>query len=180
MFARHGKSIALMLTILVVATLFAQPIVISWKSNQLRKLKWTMKTRIIQAAEVSDLISFSFSNGAWANLTKPDPTEFILNGVYYDIAKVENTAEGIIVSCLKDEKEGEIKMKLKRWMKDDHSPYSKAQKSLREFVKVFKFFQLKPVSVLFVCASLGYEVDLCLGHVHSGVIMLVGGPPWLE
>lgn len=168
-----------MFTILVIAIVFAQPVVVSWKSNQLRRLKWTMKTRIIQAVEASDLISFSFSNETWANLIKPDPTEFILNGVYYDIAKVEDTAEGIVVSCLKDEKEGEIKAKLKRWLKDDHSPYSKAQRALREFVKVFKFFQFKAESAHFVCASLGYVVDLCLGQVQSGVIMPVAGPPWL-
>jgi hypothetical protein len=180
MLLRQGKSIAVVLTVLVLLILFAQSIVVAWKSNELRALKWSMKTQIIRASATEDLISFSFSHAAWMNFYKPDPTEFVMDGIYYDIAKVESTSEGVNVSCLKDEKEGQCKAKLKRWLKDEHSPYHKAQKSLRDFIKVLKFFN-SPQKLSFVVSSvLKHVISVNDGLVVKGFHSLVTGPPWLD
>ncbi|MFZ4785126.1 MAG: hypothetical protein ACOYLH_06570 [Flavobacteriales bacterium] len=167
-------------TILVLAILFAQPLVVSLKSMELRKLKWQMKTKIIQSAEPSDLISFSFSHTEWQEMLKPDPTEFVLNGIYYDIATMQSTKEGVVVTCLKDEKEAAFKAKLKRWLKDEHSPYQKTEKSIRGFVKCFNFFQSDLLH--FVC-SLIEKRDYFFankGDVEKGIVIPLMGPPWLK
>lgn len=168
-----------MLTVLVLVVLFTQSVIVSCKSSQLRVLKWNMKTQIIQASSAADLISFSFSEAAWMNLYKPDPTEFVMEGVYYDIAKVETTAEGVRVSCLKDEKEGLFKAKLKRWMNDVRSPYHKTQKSLRDFIKVLKFFEAPvKISAVFSSAIIHSRCET-FGFVANGFEVPVAGPPWL-
>lgn len=113
--------------IAVLALVFMQSIAVLRLKHELRQIKWAMKTEVIQSQSSENLQSFSFTQTEWKNLFKPDPTEFVFQGHYYDIAFVDEDESGVVVKCLKDEKETSIKKQLRTWMDQDESPYSKTK-----------------------------------------------------
>lgn len=117
----------LALTIAVIAVIFMQSIAVFQLKMELRQVKWAMKTQIIQCQSSENLQSFSFSNTEWNDLLKPDPTEFVFQGHYYDIAFVYHEGNGVVVKCLKDEHETLIKKQLKSWMDQEDSPFSRSK-----------------------------------------------------
>jgi hypothetical protein len=118
---------AIALTVAVIAVIFMQSIAVLQLNHELRRVKWAMKTQIIQSQSDGEFQRFSFSNSEWKSLFKPDPTEFVFQGHYYDIAFIEQDSNGIVVKCLKDEKETVMKKQLRTWMDQDDSPYSKTK-----------------------------------------------------
>lgn len=118
---------AIALTVAVIAVIFMQSIAVLQLNHELRQVKWAMKTQIIQSQSDGEFQRFSFSNSEWKSLFKPDPTEFVFQGHYYDIAFIEQDSNGIVVKCLKDEKETVMKKQLRTWMDQDDSPYSKTK-----------------------------------------------------
>jgi len=118
---------AIALTLAVIALIFMQSIVVIDLQLELRQVKWAMKTQVIQSQPDGNLQSFSFSLSEWNTLFKPDPTEFVFQGHYFDIAFVDQDSIGVVVKCLKDDKETLIKKQLRAWMDQDDSPYSKTK-----------------------------------------------------
>jgi hypothetical protein len=118
---------AIAVTVAVIAIVFMQSFAVLQLNHKLRQIKWAMKTKVIQSQSSGDLQTFSFSHSEWKALFKPDPTEFVFQGHYYDIAYVQNDGSGIVVKCLKDEKETFVKKQLRAWMDQEDSPYSKTK-----------------------------------------------------
>jgi len=124
---RANRIAAFALTLAVIALIFMQAIAVLNLKLELRHVKWVMKTRVLQSQPEGNIQSFSFSLSEWDNLLKPDPTEFVFQGHYFDIAFVQQDNSGVVVKCLKDEKETLIKKQLKTWMNQKDSPYSKTK-----------------------------------------------------
>ena len=118
---------AFALILAVIALIFMQSIVVMDLQIELRQVKWAMKTQVIQGQPEGNLQSFSFTHSEWNNLHKPDPTEFVFQGHFFDIAFVTQDSAGVVVKCLKDDKETLIKKQLRAWMDQDDSPYSKTK-----------------------------------------------------
>lgn len=121
------RCIALTLTIAVLAWLCMQTLVVLNLKQELRQIKWAMKSKVIQGQYSDNLQTFSFTALDWQSLAKPDPTEFIYQGHYYDIAFVIQNRSGVMVKCLKDELETDMKNTLLAWMGEEDSPFSKSK-----------------------------------------------------
>ena len=117
----------------VMMMIFLQPMMV-WKLKQsLREVKWAMKIELLKKSN-SDLHQvFYFTEREWSALPHPDPHEFVLNDVFYDVFHKEFQNGKWMVKCVRDDKEGEIKKNLKTWMAEEDSPYQKKKEQTNVF-----------------------------------------------
>lgn len=135
-YLRNIKSIVAIFFVLLM--IFLQPLMV-WKLKQnLREVKWAMKIELLKKSS-SDLHEvFYFTDEEWKSLPHPDPHEFVLNGLYYDVFQKDFQDGKWMVKCVRDDREGEIKRELKTWMAEDNSPYQEKKQQGNVFPVVKK------------------------------------------
>lgn len=100
-----------LLFLLVFLILFRQYFLGWFEQAEMMCWKWKVKTAVLQDLASSQLVRLTFSEEVWNNLEKPNPTEVIINGRWFDIAYSFNENKNIIVLGIWDDQESQLKAK---------------------------------------------------------------------
>lgn len=108
--AEHGKTVMA----LILAAALLLPAISVWLvvKSELRAAKRSVKEKMIAGLDRSELIQFDFSEPELQLLDWQHDSEFVLNGLWYDVVESEQTEKGWRYLCFPDKQETRLNKEL--------------------------------------------------------------------